>query len=299
MITASGLGRTYSGRRGISGIDLAVEAGEVVGLVGPNGSGKTTLARLLATLSAPTAGTVSWFGSADRRSRAVRRRLGVVTDEPAHFDHLSGRQNVEFFAAVYGGGDADGALKRFGLTDAAERPVREYSLGMRRRLALAEAAVHSPDLLVLDEPTLGLDHAGELDLLTELGAVAAGGGAVVLATNDVAVAERACTRVLFLHAGRPLREGRPADLLAEVGATQEIELALAGAVDASRVALVPGVQGVAPCPAGLRVLARRDLNPALVLAALDGTAGMVTGVAIRKPDLGDLFLKLTGQALDG
>lgn len=299
MIHTSGLARTYSGDRGVRGVDLEVAPGEVLGLVGPNGSGKTTLVRLLGTLTAPTAGSISWFGSRDRRSPAVRRRLGVLTDEPAHFDHLTGRQNVHFFAALYGGGDAGDALARFGLAEAADRPVREYSLGMRRRLALAEAVVHRPELMVLDEPTLGLDHAGELDLLELLRSQAEAGRAAVIATNDVAVAERACTRVLFLHAGRPLREGRPAELLAELGATQEIELALAGAVDAARIAAVPGVEGVAPSARGLRVLTRRDLNPAAVLAALDGTAGLVTGMAVRKPDLGDLFLKLTGSSVDG
>lgn len=299
MLTARGLARVYAGGGGVAGVDLDVSPGEVLGLVGPNGSGKTTLARLLATLTAPTAGSVAWFGIADRRSREVRRRLGVVTDEPAHFDHLSGRQNVHFFAQLYGGGDVEGALTRCGLAGAAARPVREYSLGMRRRLALAEALVHQPDLLILDEPTLGLDHPGELDLLAELRSVAGSPRAAIVATNDVAVAERACTRILFLHAGRPLREGRPADLLAELGATQEIELTLAGAVDAAAIAAVAGVEGVAAVAGGLRVLASRDLNPAAVLAALDGTARLVTGMTIRKPDLGDLFLRLTGTALDG
>jgi ABC-2 type transport system ATP-binding protein len=298
LLTARGLARTYPCGGGVGGVNLDLSAGEVVGLVGPNGSGKTTLARLLSTLTAPTAGSVAWFGESDRRSPDVRRRLGVVTDEPAHFEHLSGRQNVHFFAGLYGGGDVAAALTRFGLGEAADRPVREYSLGMRRRLALAEALVHRPDLLILDEPTLGLDHAGELDLLDELQAVAGGERSAIVATNDVALAERACTRVVFLHAGKPIREGPPAELLAELGATQEIELALAGAVDAQALAAVAGVQGVAPVAGGLRVLARRDVNPATVLAALDGTARLVTGMTIRKPDLGDLFLKLTGTALD-
>lgn len=297
--------RTYPGGRGVTGIDLEAGPGDVVGLVGPNGSGKTTLARVIGTLAAPTAGEIEWFGSRDRRSPEVRRRLGVVTDEPAHFDDLTGRQNAHFFARSFGLPRAaarravEDALARFGLADAAGRKVREYSLGMRRRLALAEALLPEPELVVLDEPTLGLDHAGELQLLAELRRLAGRGAAVVLASNDVRLAERACTWVVFLHGGRAIREGAPSELLAEVASTQEIELTLAGAVDPRPLAALAGVRGVAADRGRLRVVAERSLTAAELLASLDGASGLVTGLTVHRPDLGDLFMALTGSSLDG
>ena len=304
-LETAGLGRVHRGGRGVREVSLTVRAGEVVAMVGPNGSGKTTLAGVLATLWPPSAGRVRWFGREDRRSAAVRRRLGVVTDQPEHFGDLTGRQNAHFFARRYGVPAADcaervgAALDRLELARAADRPVREYSLGMRRRLALAEVLAQGADLLVLDEPTLGLDHAGELLLAALLRELAGAGKAAVIATNDVHLAQRCATRIAFLHDGLIVREGAPAELLAEVRDTAEIELAVRAAVDTAAIAALPEVLGVAAEAGVVRVLVGREVNPALVLAALDGTASLVTGMTVRRPDLGDLFLKLTGRSLAG
>ncbi len=180
----------------------------MLGVLGPNGSGKSTLLRMLATAEAPTAGCVRWFGVGDRRSRAVRSRLGVVFDRPLHFEGLSGWQNAEFFAGQYGlaahllRARLEELFEWAGISAARDLPIREYSLGMRRRLSLVEAFSHEPDLLLLDEPSLALDHEGELDLSRHLLHLAGAGSAVFIATNDLALAEAVCSQRLSLVHGQ-------------------------------------------------------------------------------------------------
>ncbi|HEV1997612.1 MAG TPA: ABC transporter ATP-binding protein [Candidatus Dormibacteraeota bacterium] len=216
-VATRGLSRVYPSRRGCFGVDLEVAPGEVLGLMGVNGSGKSTLLSMLTTAETPTSGEVRWFGQRARRGRALLRRLGVVGDAPVHFDELTGEQNIFFFARQYGV-PADEARTRMdqllawsGLLESRDLPVAEYSLGMRRRLSIIEAVLHQPDLILMDEPTLGLDHLGAADLATRLRAEADRGAALVLSTNDAALAERTCDRVLFLHAGRVVSEERVGD----------------------------------------------------------------------------------------
>ena len=207
MLRADGVARRHPSGHGAAPVSLCVAPGDVLGLVGPNGSGKTTLLRVLATLDPPTSGSVRWFGTADRRSVAVRRRLGAALDTPVHVDALTGAQNAELFAGLYGvprGRRRERLGELFawaGLSEARDRPVGEYSLGMRRRLSLVEALCHDPDLLVLDEPTLALDEHGELDLERRLTEVTERGAAVVLATNDRRFAETVCTGTVALAEG--------------------------------------------------------------------------------------------------
>lgn len=197
--------RRHANGHGVSDISLAVRPGQVLGVLGANGSGKTTLLRVLATLDPPTTGEVSWFGISNRRSPEVRRRLGAALDEAVHVDALSGGQNAEFFAGLYGLPPAIGQkrlaelFRWAGIDHARNLPVREYSLGMRRRLTLVEALCHEPDLIILDEPTLALDEGGELDLERRLRDLARKGAAVVLATNDRRFAEAVCSDAVALE----------------------------------------------------------------------------------------------------
>jgi ABC-2 type transport system ATP-binding protein len=207
-LDARDVSRRYAGGRGVAGVSLTVRPGELLGVVGPNGSGKSTLLRVLSTLEAPTSGRVAWFGVTDRRSAAVRRRLGVATDAPAHFDRLTGWQNAWFFASQYGL-PAAAARERLdvlfawaGLDRARDVPVADYSLGMRRRLSLVEACCHQPDLLVLDEPSLALDEEGEVDLAWRLRRLAGRGTGVLLATNDPRLAG-VCDGLVRLEHGSP------------------------------------------------------------------------------------------------
>ncbi|MBO0685059.1 MAG: ABC transporter ATP-binding protein [Candidatus Dormibacteraeota bacterium] len=208
LLRARGLTRRYPNGLGVFDVSLVLGSGEALCLVGPNGSGKTTLLRLLATLDRPTAGEISWFGSRDRRSPRVRRRLGVLLDRPIHFEALSGWQNASFFAAQYGierralAARLEELFGWAGILHARALPLREYSLGMRRRLALVEAMMHEPDLLLLDEPTLALDEHGEIDLVGRLRELCAGGSAVLVATNDPVLPAALGGRRLRLEQGR-------------------------------------------------------------------------------------------------
>jgi ABC-2 type transport system ATP-binding protein len=209
VLKADGVGVRHPSGRGVSDVSLRVGAGEVLGLVGPNGSGKTTLLRVLATLDAPTTGRVVWFGGlTDRRAPAVRGRLGCALDTPVHLDALTGEQNAELFAALYGvpRRQREERLPQLlawaGLAGVWDRPVGEYSLGMRRRLSLVEALCHDPDLVLLDEPTLALDEEGEVDLERRLRELTQRGAGVLVATNDRGFAAGVCTGTVELAEGR-------------------------------------------------------------------------------------------------
>jgi ABC-2 type transport system ATP-binding protein len=204
--------------------DLAVAAGEVVAVLGPNGAGKSTLLRVLSTRQRPSAGSLHLLGEDARRpSPALRRRLGVVPDEAVHLEALTGSENALLFARIAGLGDAAALravaalLGRLALDGDAGRPTAEYSFGMRRKLLLAEALAHEPRVLLLDEPMLGLDPPSRQTVQEVLRERAAAGAAVVLVTNDAAGLEQWCDRICFLHRGRKVLEGTPAELLAAYG----------------------------------------------------------------------------------
>jgi len=271
--------------------------------MGPNGSGKTTLLRVLATASTPTGGRVRWFGNDDPRAPSVRRRLGIMLDQPAHFEQMSGYQNAWFFARQFGLSEEfsrerlDELFNWSGLWDARDQLVAQYSLGMKRRLNLVEALVHRPSILMLDEPTLALDYRAELDLIERLQLLSLTGTAIVMATNDVHLAERLCDYVVFLHQGRVIREGRVPDLLAQVAGSKEVQLQLNSPVALESLRSLRGVEAATVDGDTVQVILARGANPAQVLAVLNGTADLVATMRVRQPNLGDLFLKLTGVGL--
>lgn len=303
LLSTSGLSRSYRGGAGVFDVTLKLAPGEVLGLMGPNGSGKTTLLRVLATAAAPTAGRVTWFGNANRRDPALRRRLGIMLDQAAHFDQMTGYQNAWFFARQFGvsrvfaGERLEELFHWSGLWEARDQLVREYSLGMRRKLNLVEALVHRPSILLLDEPTLALDYRAELDLIERLRFLSLTGIGVILATNDVHLAERICDYVIFLHHGRVIREGHPPQLLAELAGSKEVQLQVNSPVGLDKLRSLPDVEAANVEGDTVHIVLARGANPAQVLAVLDGTADLVSTMRVRRPNLGDLFLKLTGVAL--
>jgi ABC-type multidrug transport system ATPase subunit len=168
---------------------------------------------------------------------------------------------------------------------------------MKRKLNLVEALVHRPSILLLDEPTLALDYRAELDLIERLQLLSLTGTAVVLATNDVHLAERLCDYVIFLHSGRLIREGHVPELLAEVAGSKEVQLQVNSPIPLESLRALAAVEAANVEGDTVHIILAHGANPAQVLAVLNGTADMVTTMRVRRPDLGDVFLKLTGVAL--
>jgi ABC-2 type transport system ATP-binding protein len=230
-IVTSGLGRDYDGVRALDALGLEVPVGALVGLLGPNGAGKTTAMLLLATLLAPTRGGAAIFGhDVVRERRAVRRRLGLVFQETSVDGLLTVEENLRFAARLAGLGGREmraavaAAIERAGLGPRAAQPARELSGGWRRLVDIARATLHRPELLILDEPTVGLDPEHRELVWTLLGAERRErGGTVLFSTHYLAEAEPA-DRVVLLSRGRAVADGTPAALRAAIGAeVAEIE----------------------------------------------------------------------------
>lgn len=292
----------YDSGRGVEGITFELHLGEVLGLLGPNGSGKSTIVRLTTGFLRPQKGFVSLFGQRPGRDRRALRRLGFSGDRPSHWERLTGWQEAWFFARQYGLPEVEARRRLefsfdfWGLGDVKHEPVSGYSYGMRKRLALLEATVHSPDLLVLDEPTLGLDLEGR-QLLEEV--VKDQGVAVLVGTNDVDFAEEICDRVLLLHRGQIVTEGSPADLVAQLGGQVEIEVELRTAIPIDQLQSDGWCERVAATETGFKAILRRGARDlAAVIGATTALGGEVRNVRVSEPTLADVYLKCTGEVLE-
>jgi ABC-2 type transport system ATP-binding protein len=315
-IEARGLTKRYGPTLAIDDVDLDVPAGTVLGLLGPEGAGKTTMLRLIAGLRRPTRGdvTLGWTDDGARSTRhaghmALRRRVGVVDQEPAFYDWMTGRELLAFVGGLLGlAGEelrsrVDAVLERQGLDADADRRIEGYGSALRKRLAVAQAIVGRPGLVLLDEPFVGLDPDGaaELrDLVVELG----GRATVVVASSDPATA-RLCERIGVLDAGRLVAEGEPDDLLERVdppGYVIEVdpgeEPGIALLVDALR--RQAWVRDVNVEGQVLRVAVRHAGLAAMRLVPLLGTSGLpIRRVERRSPTLPDLLAALDPeQALE-
>lgn len=232
-IVAEGIVRRYRTGRGIEGVSLSVETGRCIGVLGANGSGKTTLTRLVAGLDGIDRGRLEVLGGPARpASRRLRRRCGIALESPTHWETLSGRQNLHFFARQYGltGSRLTDRVRELlaeaDLRAQADDPVSTYSFGMRRKLGILEALVHDPDLLILDEPSAGID-AGFLGRLVQwIRARCRRGATTWVADNDAGWVSRVATHAVLLRDGRIEAEGSVADLMASVKARNEIEILL-------------------------------------------------------------------------
>ena len=297
-LEAEGVLRRYRNGRGVGPVSLQLGTGDVLALLGPNGSGKTTLLRCLATRSRARGGEVRWFGDPD--PARARPRLAVVFDATAHVDEVSGEENLRFFARARRAPMAPGLLAEAGLAEVGAEQVSNYSYGMRRRLLIAEALIGDPALLVLDEPTLGLDVEGRRWLGTVLHERQRRGLSTLLGTNDTSFVEEVATRVGFLVDGRLVADSPLAELLASVGGLREVSLRFRGSVDLERLRAVAGVHHVVASPDGALVLAaRRDGLVADLLGAVGELDRLLVDLSIREPGLAECFLQLTGRRLDG
>jgi ABC-2 type transport system ATP-binding protein len=309
IIQVEALVKVFAGKsevRALDGLSLAIPPGGVYGLLGPNGAGKTTLIRVLATLLPPDGGSARVAGLDVRHHPAeVRARIGLAGQSAAVDEVLTGQENVEMVGRLYGLSRAQArrrateVLARIRLVDAANRQVRTYSGGMRRRLDLAASLVGRPQVLFLDEPTAGLDPASRHDLWALIGELVDTGTTVLLTTQYLEEADRLADRIAVIDHGRLVSEGTGDRLKDRVGGAV-LELTVAGDDRTKALQALQGVGGqdptndqrpgkvVLPAPHGPTTLAE-------ALRRLDAAGVTPEGVALRKPTLDDVFLAVTGH----
>jgi ABC-2 type transport system ATP-binding protein len=310
VISAQGLMKTFGDKPALDGIDLEVSGGTVLGLLGPNGAGKTTTVRVLTTLLRPDAGRVRVMGvDVLRHPAQVRRLIGVSGQYAAVDEYLTGRENLQMVGELYQLRASDAKLRSrellewFDLSDAADRPVRTYSGGMRRRLDLAAALVVRPPVIFLDEPTTGLDPHSRLMLWNVIATLAEEGTTILLTTQYLEEADRLAHNIVVVDRGRVVATGSSDDLKARVGG-QRVEVIVqdrAALDDAARVlTTLTGSDATVERPArkitvaasgGVRILA--DLASRLAEHRI-----AVDDMSLRRPTLDDAFLSLTGHASD-
>jgi ABC-type multidrug transport system ATPase subunit len=299
--------RYGSSGRGIEDVSLAVSEGEVYGIVGPNGSGKSTLLRVVSTMIRPDRGSFSVAGlDGIAEKRKVRERVGLSVDKATHYGDLTGRQNAYLFARAYGMSKkgAHAAIEElfghFRLSPYADDRAKTYSYGMSKKLALTEAMAHGPRLLLLDEPSLGLDYTSQLALFEKVRELAGAGTAILLASNQVDEVEALCARVAFLNGGRVVAEGTPEELTARLRGRVRMEMTLRSPVGYGPLERVEGVERVVPEGQDLVVHAReREGIVADVVAGVGRSGGDIADLRVRRPNLEDVFVQLTGAALKG
>jgi ABC-2 type transport system ATP-binding protein len=307
-ILVEGLAKRFGEVVALAGIDFEVPAGSVLGLLGPNGAGKTTAVRVLATVIAPDGGRAEVLGYDVRReAEAVRYRIGLAGQNAAVDPNLTGRENLRLIGRLTQlrgrevearGGEI---LERFGLADAADRPVRTYSGGMRRRLDVGAALVHRPPVLFLDEPTTGLDPEGRNELWAVIRELVADGTTVLLTTQYLEEADRLANRIVVVDGGRVIAEGTPAGLKSRLGSTVT-ELGMRDGLEAERAeAVVSGLVGVRADHDGatLRISSEDGTRVLIeVLRALDAEGIVPASLTVREPSLDDVFLTLTGRHVE-
>jgi ABC-2 type transport system ATP-binding protein len=308
-IEVDGLVREFKkGPRAVDGIDLFVDAGEIYGFLGPNGAGKSTTVLMLTTLLPPTAGTAHVGGfDVAKQGPEVRGVIGAALQEAALDPLLTGREHLRLQATLQAlpraerRPRADELLERVGLTEAADRRVRGYSGGMKRRLDLALALVHRPRILFLDEPTTGLDIQSRTALWEEVRRLAKGEGVTVfLTTQYLEEADVLADRVGIIDHGRIVAEGTPAALKAEI-ARPTVELKPADPADTDRANAILAAFG-SPCDSthGVGVRLRTgQADLAGIVRALDAEGIAIEQLQLHQPSLDDVFLAKTGRSLEG
>ena len=310
IIDARGLVKRFGKVEALAGLDLTIASGEVVALLGPNGAGKTTFVRTLATLIRPDDGSVRVAGcDVVRDASRVRALIGLAGQHAAVEEAMSGRENLEMVARLYGlssrqsRGRAGDVIDQLRLGEVADRLVRTYSGGQRRRLDLGVSLVGSPRLLLLDEPTTGLDPRSRIQLWDAIRALARGGTDVLLTTQYLDEADQLAARVVIIDRGRVIADGTPNELKAQAGGDvvevhtrDEADLGAAGRalrrLGTDDLSVDPAVRRVSvPVSGGAEQLIA-------VARALEGAGVAVDDISLRRPTLDEVFLGLTGEELE-
>jgi ABC-2 type transport system ATP-binding protein len=308
MIQAEGLTKRYDQTQALAGVDISVAAGTILGLLGPNGAGKTTAVRVLTTLARPDSGRAQVAGiDVLKHPAEVRRHIGVAAQDATLDPLLTGRQNLVLIGELSDLGRADSRaratelLAQFELTDAADRVVKGYSGGMRRRLDLAGSLMTRPPVLFLDEPTTGLDPTSRQRVWEAIRELLGEGVTVLLTTQYLEEADELANRIVVVDHGRVIAQGTPQELKeASRGARLEVTLAQAHPDAIGAIAtLVSGP--VAVSDDGRRLSAGVDASTGLatvVVRALDSAGVLVDNIEVRQPSLDDVFFSLTGGHIE-
>ncbi|WP_112273855.1 ABC transporter ATP-binding protein [Lentzea terrae] len=303
VLSCSGLSRRFGDVQAVDDVSFSIAEGETYGLLGPNGAGKTTTISMITGVLEPDAGEVVVAGQPMSTSAiAAKRLVGYVPQELALYPDLTGRENLRFFASLYGAARArvDHVLDVVGLADRAGDLAREYSGGMKRRLNVAIGLLHEPRLLVLDEPTAGVDPQSRNQIMDNVRALAAEGMAILYTTHYMEEAERLCDRVGVIDSGRLIAEGTRRELVEQLGERDRISLLLDGdlAHAATMLGGIRDVKSVAVHGHGLELVVddARECLP-VVLSAVTSNGVVVRSVEVNEPNLETVFLHLTGKAL--
>ena len=307
MLRVSDLSKHFGEIRAVDGVSFEVQTGRIFGLLGPNGAGKTTTISMIAGLIPPAKGRVEVDGiDLAKKPAEVKRRLGVVPQEIALYEDLTARENLDFWGGIYGlrgremASRRDELLALVGLADRAREPVRNFSGGMKRRLNLALGLVHRPKLVLLDEPTVGIDPQARINILDVVRDIVADGTTVLYTTHYLEEAENLCDELAIMDHGRIHAQGSIEELKQELG--EGAMLTVQGEFDATTLQQVVDDDGQ------FRVLELTDGRALLnvprggqgvghALETLYGSGLELRDVTVKEPNLEDLFIKLTGREL--
>jgi ABC-2 type transport system ATP-binding protein len=307
ILRCSGLRKRFGQRQAVDGVGFEIARGETYGLLGPNGAGKTTTISMVCGILARDEGEVVVNGEPlTPAATAVKGAIGYVPQDLAIYPDMTARENLVFFARLYGMGGAelrtrvDEVLEIIDLADRAGDRTDSYSGGMKRRLNIGVGLLHRPSLLVLDEPTVGVDPQSRNAILTSVEALSAEGMGILYTTHYMEEAERLCDRVGIIDEGRIIAEGTRRELVALVGGLDKVKLAATGDTGraAAELRAIDGVHEATPHEEGVDLLvveARRLLPELLASVSQDGVA--IRSVEVVEPDLEAVFLHLTGKAL--